>query len=123
MLRKRSSGSVEITSVDRRALLAALRRAAARLAAERPEVERVDLFGSFARGDFTPASDVDLVIVVETSETAFLARADAYRDAFAAIPFDVNLLVYTREEAERLSAEPTGFLRRALRDALPLLAA
>ena len=120
MLHKRSSGSVEITSVDRGELLAELRRVVALLAAENPEVERVELFGSFVRGDFTPSSDVDLVIVVRATETPFLARADVYRHFFAHFPFDVHLLVYTRDEAERLGAEP-GFLRRALCDSLPLL--
>lgn len=83
----------------------------------------MELFGSFARGDFTPASDVDLVIIVSRSDAHFLVRPDAFRHAFATIPFDVNLLVYTRAEADRLEAEPTGFLCRALHDALPLLAA
>lgn len=112
MLQTRSFGSVEVTSVDRDALLAELARSAERLGREAPEVEEVQLFGSFARGDHTPESDVDLLIVVSRSEARFLERADAYRDAFQAIPLDVNLAVYTAAEAARLRRDRSSFLAR-----------
>ena len=121
MLRTRSFGTVEVTSVDREALLAELERSAERLGRESPEVEEVHLFGSFARGDYTPESDVDLLVVVIRSEAPFLERPDRYRDFFSAIPLDVNLTVYTREEVDRLRQDASGFLRRVEAEARPLL--
>lgn len=116
----RSYGSVEISSVDRPALLAALSERAHRLAAAHPEIEEVLLFGSFARGDATPHSDIDLLIVVRSTDTHFLKRADPYRDAFADLPFDTWPLVYTRGELERMQAEGNSFIRAALTEAVRL---
>lgn len=120
MLQTRSFGTVEVTSVDRDALLAELGRSAERLSREAAEVEEVRLFGSFARGDHTPESDVDLLIVVSRSDSPFLERADAYRDAFLAIPLDVNLTVYTSDEAIRLRRDGSSFLARITAEALTL---
>ncbi|HEX9670971.1 MAG TPA: nucleotidyltransferase domain-containing protein [Thermoanaerobaculia bacterium] len=120
MLQTRSYGSVEITSVDRPALLAALSERARRLSSDHPEVEEVLLFGSFARGDYTPASDVDLLIIVTSTEVPFLKRADPYRDIFASLPFDVWPLVYTRTELDRMKAEGNSFILTALADAIRL---
>jgi predicted nucleotidyltransferase len=72
----------------------------------------VPLFGSFPRGDHTPESDVDILIDISRSDAPFLKRADAYRDAFQAIPLDVNLAVYTVEEADRMRRERSSFLAR-----------
>lgn len=120
MLRTQSFGTVEVTSVDRDSLLAALQRGAAQLGRDFPEVEMVALFGSFARGDYTPESDVDLLLQVSDTEVPYLERPDRYRDAFAAIPLDVNLTVYTRDEAEGLRREAGGFLQRIEEGALVL---
>lgn len=120
MLQTRSFGTVEVTSVDREALLAELERSAERLSRQAPEVDEVHLFGSFARGDHTPESDVDVLIVVSQSEVPFLERPDAYRDAFQDIPLDVNLTVYTSDEAIRLRRDGSSFLARITAEALPL---
>jgi predicted nucleotidyltransferase len=120
MLRTRSYGSVEIRSVDRPALLAALAERARRLAAEHPEIEEILLFGSFARGDYTPESDIDLLIVVTATGLPFLERADPYRDLFADLPFDVFPVVYTRAELDGLRRQGNPFVRAALADGLRL---
>jgi HEPN domain-containing protein/predicted nucleotidyltransferase len=120
MLQTRSFGTVEVTSVDRDALLAELGRSAERLTREAPEVVEVQVFGSFARGDHTPESDVDVLIVVSRGELPFLERPDAYRDAFEGIPLDVNLTVYTVEEAAGLRRDPSSFLARIAPEARPL---
>jgi len=121
MLQTRSYGTVEVTSVDREALLAALKRSAERLGREDANVEEVALFGSFARGDHTPESDVDLLLIVARSDEPFLSRPDAFRDAFLEIPFDVNLTVYTRQEVDRMRRDASSFLSRAWNDAVSLL--
>lgn len=117
MLQTRSYGSVVVTSVDRPALLAALSERVQRLVAARPEIEEVLLFGSLARGDQTPESDVDLLVVISATEAPFLERADPYRDFFADLPLDVRPVVYTRGELRRGLAEGNAFLRSAVAEA------
>ncbi len=67
---------------------------------EHPEVIRIGYFGSYARGDWGPGSDLDLVIVVDRSEKPFIYRAADF--PYEKLPVPVDLLVYTLEECERL---------------------
>ena len=48
---------------------------------------RVTLFGSYARGDFTDASDIDVLIVVDLSE----AELEEFRKAMIHLTFETNL--------------------------------
>ena len=71
---RRSSSSVRVfyPRLDRAELLRALKDGLARLEAVLP-VRRVVLFGSYAKGTYTVASDVDLLVVY-----AGESRPDAY---------------------------------------------
>ena len=70
-------------------------------------------------GDFTPGSDVDVAILLSTDGEPFLQRVDRFVDAFADLPLDVNLLVYTREEIRRMLADGNR-LARAIVEGVPL---
>lgn len=93
---------------------AALEAELARMAAtlERvPGVRRVILHGSLAAGDVGRASDIDLIVVMETDEP-FFARIDTL-NAMLEPRVATDLLVYTPEEFERLMVE-RAFIRRAV---------
>jgi predicted nucleotidyltransferase len=98
-----------------------VRREAERLAAEAAAlgVERVVLFGSLARGEPGLASDLDLLVVWDTS-LDFLERTVAlYRRLGPRVA--VDLLVYTPKEMEKMSQQP--FIRQALDEGRVLYAA
>jgi predicted nucleotidyltransferase len=69
----------------------------------------VGYFGSYARGDWGPGSDLDVVIVVGTSESPFLERGSAWD--LAGLPVPVQVLVYTREEWRALLERKDRFAR------------
>lgn len=92
---------------------AALRRWAADAAGQNPGLLRVGYLGSYARGDWGVGSDVDVVIVVERSDTDFLERARAWD--LTALPVPADAIVYTAPEIERLTATG-GRFARALQD-------
>ena len=81
--------------------------------------EQVILFGSRARGDAGPESDVDLV-VIETEP--FGPGRDRRREAtrlwriLAGFRFPKDILVYSREEAEYWRDSRNNVLARALRE-------
>jgi predicted nucleotidyltransferase len=78
--------------------------------------EFIILFGSFARGDQNRASDVDLVVIAETS-LAFCDRIGAALEAccsFARAP--VEPLVYTPAEWKRMLAEGNSFAHLVMRE-------
>jgi predicted nucleotidyltransferase len=110
VLHEKFLNSVKVTSVDIAKLREALAEAVKNLKSEHPEVKEVFLFGSFSRGDYTPESDVDILIVCSSLHLPFLMRAERFIDFFCALPFDVNLLVYTEEEFHQLQSEKNPFL-------------
>jgi len=65
------------------------------------EVERVILFGSYARGDFSEGSDLDLIIV--SSSWRDVNQIDRLRLLYKLWdkPIDANFLAYTPEELEK----------------------
>jgi predicted nucleotidyltransferase len=82
---------------------------------EQRHVRRAIVFGSFARGDVSRHSDLDLILIQET-EKRFLDRYDGLLGAIArAIPGRaVDVLIYTPQEVARLADRP--FIARALRE-------
>lgn len=63
--------------------------------------ERIDLFGSKARGDAGPDSDYDIMVLVpESSKPAYRRAKQAY-EVLRGIATAVDVLVWTQEEFER----------------------
>jgi predicted nucleotidyltransferase len=83
--------------------------------AERFDPERIILFGSLARGDAGPDSDIDLLVVfrhaVERRSTAV-----ALRLAIADIPAPVDFIVTDLDEIERRGGIEGAALGTALRE-------
>ncbi len=80
--------------------------------------ERILLFGSRARRNHRPDSDIDLLVVKESSEPRYKRAVPAYA-ALSDLPIDVNadVIVYTPQEIRDWSGAPTAFVTTALRDA------
>lgn len=113
-----SFGSVKITWLDQPAVVRATERAVARLAKERPEVQRVILFGSLARGDAVPGSDVDLLVVISASDRSFLERIPLYHPD--GVPIGVDVFPYTEGELASMLAQGNPLARRAISEGLVL---
>lgn len=120
MLQIRSSGSVQIKSVKYKALLERLQEIAEVIRREKPGIKKILLFGSFAKKNYTPESDVDVLIVIRQCDVPFLARRDIFEPFFEGIPFDVNVLVYTDGEIERLMSRNNAFIREVLENSVVL---
>lgn len=108
---------MRVWRLDRRDALARLREWAQRLS-EDEHVLAVVLFGSLARGDATPASDADLLIVLAGSGEPFHQRIPRYLPAGLGIGADV--FPYTVSEARRSLAEGWGVVRAALAEGVIL---
>ena len=115
---KKCYGSVQVTWLDRPAVLAATHKAVASLIEAKPEVLKVILFGSMARGDAVPGSDVDLLVVVTESDRSFLDRIAKYR--LSDIPVGVDVFPYTEQEFDKMLEEGNGLIRKAITEGMVL---
>ena len=68
---------------------------------ERFHPKRIVLFGSHARGDAGPDSDLDVFIEMQTSRRP-PERAIEVSAAFGLRPWPLDVVVYTPEEVQRL---------------------
>jgi len=111
---------VRVRSLDRNAVVATLRTLAARVAAERPEVLEIRLFGSLARGERNPWADADWLVILEHSDRPYRDRLPLYKPVGSPVPMDITAC--TREELERELAAGNRFLRRVLDEGVVLYA-
>lgn len=99
-MRVRSLSSRVLKWADADAVDRAVRAWAGEVARERPDVQRIGYFGSYARGDWGVGSDVDIVVIVERTGEPFDRRGAQWHPTGLPVPADV--LVYTSEEWEEL---------------------
>jgi uncharacterized protein len=78
--------------------------------------ERIILFGSYAYGEPSRESDIDLLIVVpESTEPAYRRAQKAY-ECVGAVGFSKDLVVLTRQEFETQAEVSTSLARRAMEE-------
>jgi predicted nucleotidyltransferase len=87
----------------------AVRDWAARQAAAHPALLAIGYFGSYARRESGPGSDLDLVVIVAGSDRAFIERAVEWDSSGLPVPTD--LVVYTSAEWRSLQSEGGRFAR------------
>lgn len=112
------SSSARTRFVDHDDVLEIARGTARRIAAAHPEVLRILLFGSFARGDYGARSDLDLLIVLKESDKPASERLGDFLQYVPAYPTDM-FPVTEAEIAARLQ-EGDPFLARALNEGILL---
>ena len=89
------------------------------MVARHPEVERVLLFGSLARGEAVPGSDADLLLILSSAGQPFLERIPRYLPT--GLPLGVDVFPYTGDEIERMRAAGNPFIVRALQEGIDLV--
>lgn len=88
-----------------RRLAAALPRIVEQLSAL-PEVRRISVFGSFARGRRDLFTDLDLLVILDTEESIPKRLARLYSLVDAGV--DLDLLAWTPAEYETMCRRPFG---------------
>jgi uncharacterized protein len=81
---------------------------------ERAKPEKVILFGSYAKGTQTSASDLDLLVVKDTM-LPVSHRANELKPLLSHTLINVDIHVYTPEEVEEYAKEPYSFVNSVLR--------
>jgi len=121
MLHEKSLGSVRIISVDHESLIHTLKEKSISIKADHPEIIKILLFGSFSKGNFLPESDIDILLIIEATDIPFLERKERFRPFFRDIPFDVNILVYTKSEIDLMHENGNLFIKDIFKEAIDLI--
>lgn len=78
-------------------------------------IEKVILFGSFAREENSLRSDVDLILIKKTNQRFFDRYDKILVDLNKAMPdYELDVLIYTPDELEQIAERP--FIAQALKD-------
>jgi predicted nucleotidyltransferase len=77
--------------------------------------EAVILFGSYARGNPTKYSDVDLMIIAENALPRFKRTRELYK-LFNPHPFGMDLIVYTPKEVKEGKKSSLSFVSNVLKE-------
>jgi predicted nucleotidyltransferase len=83
---------------------------------ETAQPEQIILFGSYSRKDPRPDSDVDLLVIESEpfgSTRSRIEEISRLENAIGSIPMATDILVYSREEAERFRHAMNHIVRKA----------
>lgn len=79
------------------------------------------IFGSYARNEEAPKSDLDIILIVDTKKK-FHNRIDDFEDLYTIISPDIDVLVYTPEEfISGLALTDNGFWKNVKKDGVRIL--
>jgi predicted nucleotidyltransferase len=79
------------------------------------QASQVILFGSYARGEATDRSDVDLMVVAQTDLPRHKRAVRLYKQ-FRPYPFGMDIVVYTPQEVEEGKKSALTFVSTVLRE-------
>ena len=113
-MRGKSLNSVKVFFADKDKVLRQLKEYVADLKRKRPEVEKVGLFGSYATDTYGPASDVDLLIILQRSEKRFLDRIPDFIPENLSVGCDC--FPYTSQEIEKMQKENNPWICYILKE-------
>lgn len=73
---------------------------------QKRKVKKAILFGSYATGKETKKSDLDLMVIMDTSQR-FFERYDQFDEIYSTFKgYAVDMLIYTPEELSNISHRP-----------------
>lgn len=96
----RSLNSPVLRWPDAKTVETALRRWVEKAVQGRRDVLRIGYFGSYARGGWGVGSDLDMIIILESSELPFESRLTGW--SVTGLPVPADMIVYTEEEWQSL---------------------
>jgi predicted nucleotidyltransferase len=112
-----SSDSVKKKSVPKDNVITELKRWARKITIKKPEIKKMGYFGSYARGDYTPASDLDILVIINKSDKVFFKRADDY--VVDDISVGCELFVFSECEInERVKQYKHGWIDTILKEVI-----
>ena len=103
IVQKKLYDSVKVFWLNRELLFKKLEAIVEELSQDFEQIRKIILFGSQARGDSTPFSDVDILLIVDETDKSFSDRTSFFQEYFFELGLDTDIFVYTEKEFEKSS--------------------
>jgi predicted nucleotidyltransferase len=111
----RSLNSLVIKWPDQKTVHNAVSDWARKVSHDHPKVIRIGYIGSYARGDWGVGSDLELIIILESSDRPFWCRP--LELPLPDLPVPADMLVYTMDEWQSLAEQSARFYKTVRREA------
>jgi hypothetical protein len=99
--------SVTIKSIDREQITEAVKTFAGQLREQHSQIQRIIWFGSWVSGLPSPGSDVDICLILASSDKSPRDRISDYLPL--GFPVGIDLFAYTQEEFDQLPYKSPGW--------------
>jgi len=109
-----SSNFVKVFFADKEKVLRQLRDYVSDLKRKEPNVKKAGLFGSFATDTYGPASDVDLLLVLNHSDKRFIDRIPDYMPDNLSVGCDC--FPYTESEIQKMQSQNNPWICHILKE-------
>jgi len=93
---------VKVRFLNRDEIFYRLVEIAKRLLANKTNVIEVSLFGSLAKGNYTPRSDIDIYVLLKEDSKKFIDRIPEFLDYFEKVGLAIEVFPYTVEEIKKM---------------------
>ncbi|MBN2030826.1 nucleotidyltransferase domain-containing protein [bacterium] len=77
---------------------------------QNPNVVSVKLFGSLVKGNYSPGSDADILILLQKDSRRIIDRIPEYLAYFSHVPIAVEVFPYTEEEYAKMNVSDNQFI-------------
>ena len=104
----RSLNSSVLKWPDQHTVIDSLKRWVEKIIRKRKDILNIGYFGSYARGDWGVGSDLDMIIILQSSQQSFERRGAEWDTTELPVPTDV--LVYTKEEWELMKGRKSSYI-------------
>ena len=107
--------SVRVFSLNKEKILIQLKKKISDFTKDRPEIKKVILFGSLVKGNYTPFSDADIIIVLYDNAEVSAKIRDRIPDYYIDdMPIPTDVFPYKEKELEKKISEGSFFIKDAI---------
>jgi len=106
---------VRVFSLNKEKILIQLKTKISDFAKDKPEIKKVILFGSLVKGNYTPFSDADIIIVLYDNTEVSTKIRDRIPDYYIDdMPIPTDVFPYKEKELEKKISEGSFFIKDAI---------
>jgi len=112
---------VKILSLNREKVIYKLKKTIESFSEKRDEILKVILFGSLVKGNYTPYSDADILIIINNNAEIPVKVRDRIPNYFIEdTPVPIDVFPYKEKEIQRMISEGNFFIKAAVENGIVL---